>query len=100
MRNLVKRAGLFLALASGLYGCAGSGMAQVDGGPPMVFAPDGKYLGDLDGNPYNRNSISNPYGKYGTPYGNTVTNPYGKYGAPESPYSPNFEYGRGNRRGQ
>ncbi len=70
--------------------------AQTYGGPPSIYAPDGKYLGDLDGNPYNRNSVNNPYGPYGNPYGNTVTNPYGKYGSPYSPYSPNFEYGRGN----
>ena len=70
-------------------------------GPPQIFAPDGKYLGDLDGNPYNSNSVNNPYGRYGNPYGrDNVTNPYGKYGSEYSPYSPNFQYGRGNRYGR
>ncbi len=70
--------------------------AQTDGGPPNIIAPDGTYLGQLDGNQYNRDSVNNPYGRYGNPYGNTVTNPYGRYGSPYSPSSPNFEYGRGN----
>lgn len=70
----------------------------VDTGPPQIFTPEGKYLGDMDGNQYNRNSINNEYGPYGNPYGNTVKNPYSKYGSEYSPQSPNFEYGRGNRR--
>jgi len=45
-----------------------------------------QYLGNLSSNPYNPNSVGNPYGA-GNPYNpNSVTSPYGTYG---NPYSPN-----------
>ena len=45
------------------------------------------YLGNLSSNPYNPNSIANPYGA-GSPYNpNSITNPYGPYGSPYSPKS-------------
>ena len=31
------------------------------------IAPDRKYLGNLNSNPYDPNSVSNPYGQYGSP---------------------------------
>ena len=41
-------------------------------------------IGQLNGNPYNPNSTSNPYGA-GNPYNpNSINNPYGKYGSPYS----------------
>jgi len=52
----------------------------------------GGYLGNLSSNPYDPNSISNPYGA-GNPYNpNSITNPYGKYGNPYSPYSATNPY--------
>ena len=54
---------------------------------PYIVSPDGRYLGNLNSNPYDPNSISNPYGRYGNPYSpDSVNNPYGRYG---NPYSPN-----------
>jgi hypothetical protein len=39
-----------------------------------------KYLGDLDKNPYNPNSVSNPYGRYGSEYStDSINNKYGQY---------------------
>ena len=38
------------------------------------------YLGTLSANPYAPDSVSNPYGRFGNPYGNTVTNPYSANG--------------------
>ncbi|MDH7601220.1 MAG: hypothetical protein QHI38_03630 [Armatimonadota bacterium] len=55
--------------------------------PPKVYAADGTYLGKLSTNRYDPESISNPYGRYGNPYGNTITNPHSKYGSPYSPLS-------------
>jgi len=56
-------------------------------GSPIVVAPDGTYLGNLNSNPYDPNSVANPYGRYGSPYSpDSINNPYGQYG---SPYSPN-----------
>ncbi len=56
----------------------------------QIYAPDGTYLGNVTNNPYDPNSISNPYGQYGSPYSSkSINNPYGKYGSPWSPQSPN-----------
>ena len=61
---------------------ASPAIAQTEGGPPQVFSSDGTYLGNLDGNPYNLNSITNEYGRYGSPYTRDgINNPYGKYGS-------------------
>ena len=52
-------------------------------GPPKIYSGDGKYLGDASANPYDKNSVSNPYGKYGSPYEkDSVNNPFGRYGSP------------------
>ncbi len=63
---------------------------------PILVAPDGTYLGNLNKNPYDPNSVSNPYGVYGSPYSpNSINNPYGVYGSPYSVQSPNNPYGQG-----
>ena len=63
-------------------------------GPPrLVDSETGKYLGNLSANPYDQNSTSNPYGKYGSEYSNdSINNPYGKYGSPYSNDSANNPY--------
>jgi hypothetical protein len=59
-----------------------SGMAMAD-----------KYLGDLDSNPYNPNSVSNPYGRYGSEYSpDSINNKYGQYGSEYSSKSANNPY--------
>ena len=56
--------------------------------PPRLYAPDGTYLGNLSTNMFDPNSISNPLGRYGSPYSpDSINNPYGKYGNPYSPDS-------------
>ena len=61
----------------------------------LVFcfsASANEYLGNLSRNPYDPNSISNPYGA-GNPYSpNSVTNPYGRYGNPYSNESATNRY--------
>lgn len=54
---------------------------------PRIYAQDGTYLGKLSSNRYDPESVSNPYGRYGNPYGNTVNNRYGTYGSRYSPQS-------------
>lgn len=39
-----------------------------------LYADDGKYLGEMNANKYDSNSISNPYGRYGSPYSSESVN--------------------------
>lgn len=55
-----------------------------------------EYLGRLSSNTLDPDSVSNPYGRYGTPYGNTINNPYSPYGSPYSPKSVNNPYASGS----
>lgn len=32
---------------------------------PIIIGPNGQYLGTLSANPYDPNSVANPYGRYG-----------------------------------
>ena len=53
----------------------------------------GKYLGNLNNNKYDPNSVSNPYGQYGSKYSSdSINNPYGRYGSKYSNDSPNNPY--------
>lgn len=61
---------------------------------PQIYAPNGTYLGNLNNNQFDPNSVSNPYGRYGSQFSpNSVNNPYGQYG---NPYSSQYSnpYGR------
>jgi hypothetical protein len=52
-----------------------------------------QYLGKLSSNPYDPDSTSNPYGRYGSRYApDSVNNPYGQYGSPYSNKSANNPY--------
>jgi len=63
----------------------------------MTLDKQGNYRGKLSANPYDPDSTSNPYGRYGSPYSpDSITNPYGA-GNPYSPTSPTNPYGRGLR---
>ncbi len=49
--------------------------------PPKIYGNDGAYLGELSTNRYRSDSVSNPYGRYGSRYSSdSVNNPYGPYG--------------------
>lgn len=66
---------------------------------PMIVTPDGKYLGNLNTNQYDVNSVANPYGPYGNRYSpDSVNNPYGRYGNPYSPDSARNPYALGSQR--
>jgi len=69
-----------------------SGVVLAD--TPILVDPNtGKYLGNLNSNQYDPNSVSNPYGKYGSQYSqDSINNPYGKYGSPYSNKSINNPY--------
>jgi len=56
---------------------------------------DDTYLGKLSTNPYDPDSTSNPYGRYGSKYSpDSINNPYGA-GSPYKVDSPNNPYGEG-----
>ena len=63
-------------------------------GPPILVDPQsGKYLGNLNANPYDQNSVSNPFGEFGSPYSqDSISNPFGVYGSPYSNKSINNPY--------
>lgn len=53
---------------------------------PKIYAPDGTYLGNLNQNQFDPNSISNEFGRYGSKFSpDSVNNEFGKYGNPFSP---------------
>lgn len=59
----------------------------------LVDPSDGKYLGNLNANRYDPNSVSNPYGQYGSRYSpDSINNPYGQYGSRYSPKSATNPY--------
>ncbi len=62
--------------------------------PPYLIDPKtGKYLGNLSTNRFDPNSVSNPYGEYGSKYSpDSINNPYGRYGSKYSNDSPNNPY--------
>ena len=74
---------------------ASAGDYRTGANSPHIYAPDGQYLGNLNANRYDPNSISNPYGQYGSRYSpNSVNNPYGQYG---NPYSSQYSKPYGQR---
>ena len=45
---------------------------------PKIYDENGNYRGRLSNNPYDPDSTSNPYGRYGSPYSpDSINNPYG-----------------------
>ena len=62
-----------------------------DGG--RIYGQDGQYLGRLNANPYDPESVANPYGRYGSEYSpNSINNPYGRYGSEYSSQSARNPY--------
>lgn len=69
--------------------------------PILIDPSTGKYLGNVNSNRYDPNSIANPYGRYGSRYSpDSVNNPYGQYGNPYSPNSINNPYATGSMYNQ
>lgn len=83
---MIRTALLAFALSFPTYAAAQDSLILVD---PST----GKYLGNLNSNQYDTNSVSNPYGRYGSKYSaDSINNPYGKYGSKYSSQSPNNPY--------
>jgi len=68
-------------------------------GSPILIGEENNYLGMLSSNPYAPNSVSNPYGMYGSPYSPySISNPYGEYGSQYSPNGAANPYATGGAR--
>lgn len=62
---------------------------------PKLIAPDGTYLGNLNNNRLDPNSINNPLGQYGNRFSpNSVNNQFSPYG---NRFSPQYSNPYGNR---
>jgi hypothetical protein len=72
-----------LAIAAQLTAHAGDYDYRNTSNSPHIYSPSGEYLGNLNNNRYDPNSISNPYGA-GSPYrANGVNNPYSRNYMPQ-----------------
>ena len=57
------------------------------------FLPAVTYIGNYNANQYDLNSVSNPYGTYGSQYSSeSINNPYGQYGSKYSNHSVSNPY--------
>lgn len=80
--------------------CAGSVHAQTNQfgngfNSPKIYSSDGKFLGNLNANRFDPDSVANPFGRYGNPYSpDSVNNQFGRYGNPYSPEGIRNPYGR------
>lgn len=76
------------------YGTEGAHNSYGGTNSPVVVSPDGTYLGRLNSNKYDPESVSNSNGRYGSKYSPTsINNSYGKYGSQYSQNSANNSYG-------
>ncbi|MBO3463115.1 hypothetical protein G7B40_001380 [Aetokthonos hydrillicola Thurmond2011] len=67
-------------ISSVVIGCLATFVPTSVFAATIVVASDGTFLGVVDNNLYNTNSICNQYGQYGSPYGMGIFNRYGRYG--------------------
>jgi hypothetical protein len=52
---------------------------------PIIVGPNGPYLGNLNTNRFDPNSVANSFGRYGSPFSaDSINNPFGRYGSPFS----------------
>jgi hypothetical protein len=70
------------------------GVPAVANAQMIVIGGDGAFLGVVNDERYDQNSICNRYGQYGSKYEESIFNPYGTYGGKYS------ELGTYNSRGQ
>jgi hypothetical protein len=83
-RNAMKAIAITLLLALATEAQAWYGQEKRYGNPYgndsnsyRLYSPDGSFHGNLNDNRYDRNSVSNPYGRYGSRYSpDSINNPY------------------------
>jgi hypothetical protein len=63
---------------------------------PGLYDSQGNFHGDVNANPFDPDSISNPFGRYGSQFSpDSVNNPFGQSGGQFSPDSVNNPNGQG-----
>lgn len=62
-----------------------------------LYSPSGQYLGNLNNNQFDPNSVSNPYGRYGSKYSpDSINNQFGEHGSRFGSDSVNNPFGSTN----
>jgi hypothetical protein len=62
-------------------------------GDRYLVSPDGTYLGNLNENQFDPNSVSNQFGRYGNQFSpDSINNQFGEYGSPFSNKSAHNPY--------
>jgi hypothetical protein len=63
------------------------------GDSPTAYDSEGNFIGNLNNDQYDPDSVSNPYGKYGSEHSaESINNPYGKnYVAPKKKQGMQYE---------
>lgn len=84
MRNLFT-----LALSLALVGTALAGS-------PILVGPQGQYLGRLNSNRFDPDSVANPFGRYGSRFSpDSINNEFGRWGSQFSPDGVRNPFGTG-----
>ena len=48
-----------------------------------LYSNNGKFLGNVNTNQFDKDSVNNPFGKYGSPFSpDSTKNPFSQYGSP------------------
>lgn len=59
----------------------GSYSSRYSASPPVLYSYGGRYLGELSENKYRPDSVSNPYGRYGSKHSpDSINNPHTMHG--------------------
>lgn len=90
MDNILVRIAVSILIIGTILGLVS---AAADASPEIYDPATGKYLGNLNSNQYDPDSVNNSYGRYGNKYSpESINNEYGQYGSKYSPDSPNNPY--------
>jgi hypothetical protein len=90
-RTLVLAAAVTVIIASPPASAQMSNRFGTDLNSPRIYAPNGQFLGNLNSNRFDPNSVANPYGPHGSRFApDSINNPY-TYGSP-------YGFGGGSRR--
>jgi hypothetical protein len=92
----MKRALIYIAAAY-CVAMAGVTLARAQG--IQLYGPNGQYLGNLNDNPFDPNSVNNQFGRYGSQFSpDSIRNPYSRWGSEFSPDSPHNPFAIGRQR--